>query len=208
VNINPKSGGDLLVNTISTGRVLLSAGAGTNVMNINSAGGSFTSTNGGFSVNTGLGQNINLTTTGVGDVNLNTADKIVLSSSTASTSAGIDILTTNAGSINIQTGGLGDITIFGEDLTTITGKAGATLRTTLGSGADVSVVSTRDILLTPNNTTGRIILTSNNLTATAIPNHSAQIQTTTNGVNANNYLKMTLNGSPIWIPYFTTDPTV
>jgi hypothetical protein len=48
----------------------------------------------------------------------------------------------------------------------------------------------------------------NTNTTTSTPNHNAEIKSTSNGVSTNTFLKLQLNGADIWIPYFTTDPSV
>jgi len=53
-----------------------------------------------------------------------------------------------------------------------------------------------------------VINLQNTNTATATPNHTALIQTTSNGVNTSTFLKLQLNGTDIWLPYWTTDPTL
>ena len=45
-------------------------------------------------------------------------------------------------------------------------------------------------------------------TTTATPNHTALIETTSNNVNTSTFLKLQLGGVDIWIPYFTTDPSL
>jgi hypothetical protein len=48
----------------------------------------------------------------------------------------------------------------------------------------------------------------NTSTTTSTANHNANITTTSNGVSTTNFLKVKLNGSDIWIPYFTADPSL
>jgi hypothetical protein len=53
-----------------------------------------------------------------------------------------------------------------------------------------------------------ILNLENTNTTTTTPNHNAQIKTTSNGVSTDTFLKLQLNGVDIWIPYFTTDPSL
>lgn len=48
----------------------------------------------------------------------------------------------------------------------------------------------------------------NTNTTTAVQNHSSSLGTTSNIGDITNYLKLQLNGVDIWIPYFTTDPSL
>jgi hypothetical protein len=62
--------------------------------------------------------------------------------------------------------------------------------------------------------TGTVVLDSpvltlkNTNTTTTTPNHNANIQTTSNGVATNTFLKLKLGLADIWIPYFTVDPSL
>jgi hypothetical protein len=53
-----------------------------------------------------------------------------------------------------------------------------------------------------------ILNLANMNTTTTTPNHNADIKTTSNGVSTTTFLKLQLNGADIWIPYFTTDPSL
>jgi hypothetical protein len=48
----------------------------------------------------------------------------------------------------------------------------------------------------------------NTSTTTSVANHTAEIKSTTNGLQSNTFLKVKLNGADIWIPYFTTNPSL
>ena len=48
----------------------------------------------------------------------------------------------------------------------------------------------------------------NTNTTTATSNHNADIKATSIGLESNTFLKLQLNGNHIWIPYFTTDPSL
>jgi len=48
----------------------------------------------------------------------------------------------------------------------------------------------------------------NTSTTTSTSNFTANIRTTSSGVSTTNFLKCKLNGADIWIPYFTTNPSV
>jgi hypothetical protein len=48
----------------------------------------------------------------------------------------------------------------------------------------------------------------NTSTTTAVQNHTSSLGTTSNIGDITNYLAVQLNGVPIWIPYFTTDPSL
>ena len=48
----------------------------------------------------------------------------------------------------------------------------------------------------------------NTTTTTSVANHNADIKATSNGLNSTTFLKVKLNGNDIWIPYFTTDPSL
>jgi hypothetical protein len=92
----------------------------------------------------------------------------------------------------------------GGSIQTSTGDA--TLNASLSSGTgNVSLQS---------KSTGSVVLDSpvitlkNTNTTTSTPNHNASIQTTSNGVATNTFLKLKLGLADIWIPYFTVDPSV
>jgi hypothetical protein len=53
-----------------------------------------------------------------------------------------------------------------------------------------------------------IINLQNTNTTTATSNHNADIRTTSNGVSTATFLRLQLNGNDIWIPYFTSDPSI
>ena len=53
-----------------------------------------------------------------------------------------------------------------------------------------------------------VINLQNTNTTTSTANHNADIKTTSNGVSTTTFLKLQLNGADIWIPYFTSDPSV
>ena len=44
-------------------------------------------------------------------------------------------------------------------------------------------------------------------TTDSVANHNAEIKATSTGVSTTKFLKLQLDGSDIWIPYFTTDPS-
>jgi hypothetical protein len=48
----------------------------------------------------------------------------------------------------------------------------------------------------------------NTSTTTSASTFTAEIKANSNGLSTANYLKVKLNGSDIWIPYFTTDPSL
>jgi hypothetical protein len=52
-----------------------------------------------------------------------------------------------------------------------------------------------------------VINLQNTNTTTSAPNHNADIHTTSNGVSTTTFLKLQLNGTDIWLPYFTSDPS-
>jgi hypothetical protein len=74
INVTPKTGGDFTVDCNSTGRILMSA-TPSNLFNLNSAGCFITG--GQFVVNASLNQSIGLITSGTGDINLTTADRLI-----------------------------------------------------------------------------------------------------------------------------------
>jgi hypothetical protein len=53
-----------------------------------------------------------------------------------------------------------------------------------------------------------VINLQNTNTTTSTSNHNADIRTTSNGVSTTTFLKLQLNGADIWIPYFTSDPSL
>jgi hypothetical protein len=53
-----------------------------------------------------------------------------------------------------------------------------------------------------------ILNLSNTNTTTTANNHNADIRTTSTGVSTATFLKLQLNGVDIWVPYFTTDPSL
>jgi len=48
----------------------------------------------------------------------------------------------------------------------------------------------------------------NTSTTTSVSNHNADIRSTSTGLESTTFLKLQLNGADIWIPYFTTDPSL
>jgi len=48
----------------------------------------------------------------------------------------------------------------------------------------------------------------NTSTTTSTATHNALIKSTSNGLSTTDFLKVKLNGADIWIPYFTTDPSL
>lgn len=48
----------------------------------------------------------------------------------------------------------------------------------------------------------------NTSTTTSTANYNADIKTTSNGVSTKSFLNVKLNGTDIWIPYFTTNPSL
>ena len=101
---------------------------------------------------------------------------------------------TNSGNLTISSTastGVGNITVSSKPITgTITLEGGGI------TGNAAIVINTTNLQF--NNTT----------TATSTTNHNATLGTTSNIPDITNYLKVSLNGSFIWIPYFTQDPSV
>jgi hypothetical protein len=94
---------------------------------------------------------------------------------------------TAGGSININSVSSVDITAAGDNLTLTAG--------------------TLTLLDTP------ILELRNIPTTTSVANHNAEIKSTSNGVSTDKFLKLVLQYPPaaaidIWIPYFTTDPSL
>jgi hypothetical protein len=48
----------------------------------------------------------------------------------------------------------------------------------------------------------------NTATTTSSNTHNASIKSTSNGLESTTFLKVKLNGNDIWLPYFTTDPSL
>jgi hypothetical protein len=53
-----------------------------------------------------------------------------------------------------------------------------------------------------------VINLQNTNTTTSTANHNADIKTTSNGLESTTFLKLQLNGADIWLPYFTSDPSL
>jgi hypothetical protein len=53
-----------------------------------------------------------------------------------------------------------------------------------------------------------VINLQNTNNVTAVQNHTSSLATTSNIGDITNYLKLQLNGTDIWIPYFTQDPSI
>ena len=53
-----------------------------------------------------------------------------------------------------------------------------------------------------------VINLKNTNTTTATSNHTALIQTASDNLNTSTFLKLQLNGNDIWIPYWTTNPSI
>jgi len=172
VNVNAKTGADINLSTIGIGAINLNQGA--TIFKVGSTGVSYTGSGVSFNTN----GNIALTTTGAGDTNIQSADKIILNSTTG----GVDITAGGIGNLTLNSTSTGDVLINAEDQCNINGKQGLTLRTTLGAGADVNVVSTRDFNITTDNTVGKISLTG------------TKLQSNTAGGNSGEHLVITLNG--------------
>jgi hypothetical protein len=85
--------------------------------------------------------------------------------------------------------------VSGTNGLTITSSHSLTLKATMGATNPLQFDS------------GVINLLNTN-TTTSTPNHNADIHTTSNGVSTNTFLKLQLNGADIWIPYFTSDPSL
>ena len=49
---------------------------------------------------------------------------------------------------------------------------------------------------------------TNSSTVAVVQNHTSALGTTSNIGDITNYLKVQLNGADIWLPYFTTNPSV
>jgi hypothetical protein len=92
----------------------------------------------------------------------------------------------------------------GGSIQTSTGDA--TINASLSSGTGNAILQSKS--------SGTVVLDSpvltlkNTNTTTSTPNHNANIQTTSNGVTTNTFLKLKLGLADIWIPYFTVDPSV
>jgi len=138
---------------------------------------------------------------------------INLNAGTGAGNVGTINATTQNGNINLNTTGSGDVVIYAEDTTTITGKAGLNLETVVAT-ADISIkagfTGTGDITLN----SGILILDSDDLrltnsaTVAVVQNHTSSLGTTSNIADITNYLKVKLNGADVWLPYFTTNPSV
>ncbi len=74
---------------------------------------------------------------------------------------------------------------------------------TLNASSSFDIISGGTIAL--NATT---IDLQNTTTTTSTANHNAEIKATSNGLSSTTFLKVKLNGNDIWIPYFTTDPSL
>lgn len=48
----------------------------------------------------------------------------------------------------------------------------------------------------------------NTTTTTSTSSHNAEIKATSSGLSSTTFLKVKLNGNNIWIPYFTTVPSL
>jgi len=172
VNVSAKTAADINLTTVGIGAINLNQGATT--FKVGSTGVSYTGS--GVSFNTT--GNINLTTTSTGDTQIQSADKIILNSTTG----GVDITAGGIGNLTLNSTSTGDVLINAEDLCNINGKQGLTLRTTLGVGADVNVVSTRDFNITTDNTVGKLTFTG------------TKLQSNTAGGTSGEHLVITLNG--------------
>ena len=53
-----------------------------------------------------------------------------------------------------------------------------------------------------------ILNLKNTNTTTSVANHNADIKATSTGLESTAFLKLQLNGADIWVPYFTTDPSL
>ena len=73
--------------------------------------------------------------------------------------------------------------------------------------------STGDLILKTNATNALtldsdILNLANTNTTTSVSNHNADIKATSAGLESTTFLKLQLNGVDIWVPYFTTDPSI
>ncbi len=97
-----------------------------------------------------------------------------------------------------------------QDLNINSTKAGGFINMT--STSSINITATGDNLAL---TAGATMLldsddlqfTNSNIT-TSTPNNTSSLATTSNIGDITNYLKVKLNGADIWIPYFTTDPSI
>jgi hypothetical protein len=119
---------------------------------------------------------------------LGTGEIVVSKPISSATATNLDIFCgTAGGSINLNSLSNVDITAVGDNLTLTAGTL------TL---LDTPILELRNI---PTTTTGA--------------SHNAEIKTTSNGVSTDKFLKLVLSYPPaspidIWIPYFTTDPSL
>ena len=74
-----------------------------------------------------------------------------------------------------------------------------------------NTIGTNGMILTTNQSielnTTTLNLANTNTTASA-SNHNADIRATSTGLESTTFLKLQLNGVDIWVPYFTTDPSI
>ncbi len=108
---------------------------------------------------------------------------------------------TTTGNVNITAKG---------DCSIVSNGAGGAINLT--SVSNVNITATGDNLTLTAGTTMildcAVVELKNTNTTTTTPNHNASIQTTSNGVATNTFLKLKLGLADIWIPYFTTDPSL
>jgi hypothetical protein len=107
--------------------------------------------------------------------------------------------------------GTGDVNLTAKgDCSIISNGAGGAINLT--SVSNVNIQATGDNLsLFAGNTMvidAPILELKNIPITTTSPNHNANIQTTSNGVATNTFLKLKYGVQDIWIPYFTTDPSL
>jgi hypothetical protein len=120
----------------------------------------------------------------------------------------------------LNSANVGDVLITAKNDATITATNGNVNIVSNGAGDAINLtsVSSVNIEATGDNLTltagslmvldSAVIDLVNTNTTTSTPNHNADIKTTSNGVETSTFLKLQLNGGNIWVPYFTTDPSL
>ena len=77
---------------------------------------------------------------------------------------------------------------------------------TITSSHSLNLISTASTF--PIELDSDVINLKNTNTTTSVSNHNADIRATSTGLETTTFLKLQLNGADIWIPYFTTDPSI
>jgi hypothetical protein len=118
----------------------------------------------------------------------------------------------NAPDNNINLNAGFDVNIQGGEAINILSTSGSSLGITLTAATNVDITATGDNLSL---TAGSAILLDspfiefqNINTTVSSGQHNVSITSTTNGLSSQTFLKMSLNGNDIWIPYFTSDPSL